>query len=177
VDTPDTRGAAPADNLLDVAAWEFFRHLVSPVLDPLDETRVKSVSTLVRRRTAEIKQLKTRCLQLAQELGQNAVELGTLQGTVKTHIRMNVEKEVQAALDLDKQAVQDLLTTVFSDEKAWLGISAFLYSLLNGGPILSAGSAIYALANMGSKAVGAAAKRRERLKASDFALLYRMKGM
>lgn len=177
VDAPDTTRAAPTGGLLDVAAWEFFRQLVSPLLDPLDDTRVKAASGLICRRAAEIKRLKRRCLQLAQEIGEERVQLATLQGTIRYHIRANVEGEVQAALDLDKQAVEELLATVFADEKAWLGIATLLYSLVNGGPILSAGSAIYALANVGSKAVATAAKRRERLKASDFALLYRMKGV
>jgi hypothetical protein len=88
---------------------------------------------------------------------------------------MNVQKDVQAALDLDSRALNDLLTTVFSDEKTWLSIATFLYSLLNGGEVLTAGSAIYAFANIGSTAFKAAADRNEKLKASDYTLLYRMK--
>lgn len=177
VDAPDADRAEPTADLLDVAAWEFFRQLVSPLFDPLDETRVRAASDLIRRRGTEINRLKRRCFQLAQEISGQRVSLSALKGTIRNHIRTNVEEDVQAALDLDKKAVEDLLATVFTDEKAWLGVATLLYSLFNGGPILSAGSAIYALANAGSKAVAAAAKRQERLKASDFALLYRMKGM
>ncbi len=165
----------PGD-LLDVAAWEFFRQLVSPVVDPLDEGRVPKLSTLIRQKAEEIRRLKNRCLGLAQELGDEA-DLETLQKKIRNHIQVSVQKEVQAVLDLDKQAVDELLNSVFSDEKTWLGISALLYSLVNGGPILTAGSAVYALSNLGSKAFKAAADRKERLKVSDFALLYRMKGL
>ena len=98
-----------------------------------------------------------------------------LQSRITNHIRVNVQKDVQAALDLNSRAVNDLLTTVFSDEKTWLAIATFLYSLLNGGEVLTAGSAIYAFANIGSRAFKAAADRNERLKASDYTLLYRMK--
>jgi hypothetical protein len=90
-------------------------------------------------------------------------------------VRTNVQAEVQAVFDLDKKALKDLLTCVFSDEKTWLGISAFACSLLNGGATLTAGSAIAALSLFGSKAFKAAADRREKLNASDFRLLYRLR--
>jgi len=165
----------PAD-LLDVAAWEFFRQLVSPIVDPLDEGRVPKLSNLIRGKGEEIRRLKNRCLGLAQELGYEA-NLETLQKKIRNHIHVRVQKDVQAVLDLDKQAVDELLNSVFSDEKTWLGISALLYSLVNGGPILTAGSAVYALSNLGSKAFKSAADRKEKLKVNDFALLYRMKGL
>ncbi len=157
-----------------VAAWSFFRQLVSPIVDPLDENRLQKLSQLIHNRADEIERLRTRCLRLAQELGKES-DLPLLQSKISNHIRLNVQKEVQAVLGLDRRAVRDLLTTVFSDEKTWVSIATFLYSLVNGGEVLSAGSAIYAFASIGSKAFKTAADRKEKLRANDYTLLYRMK--
>jgi hypothetical protein len=159
----------------DVVGWEFFRQLVSPRLDPLDGGKAKLVASLLSRRSAEIERLKGRCLHLGQQFAEDQIDLTTLQGSVQMHIRANVQKEVQAALDLDRDTAEGLLTEVLADEKAWLAIGTLVSSLALGGPIVTAGSVIYAVANLGSKGVAAAGKRRERLKSDDFALLYRMK--
>jgi hypothetical protein len=111
---------------------------------------------------------------LALDLGDER-DLEVLEKRITQHIRGKVEAEVQAVLSLDKKAVNELLDSVFSDEKTWIGIATFLYSLVHGGPILTAGAAIYALSSIGSKAVKAAASRRQKLEVNDYALLYRMK--
>jgi hypothetical protein len=159
---------------LDVVAWEFFRQLVSPALDPLDKHAVGKLLRIIQRHSADIDALKRRCFSLAQELG-NESDLGVLQRRIAQHIRGKVEREVQAVLSLDKKAVKALFETVFSDEKTWIGIATFLYSLTTGGAALTAGAAIYALSSVGSKAFKAAADRCQKLKATDYALLYRMK--
>ena len=166
---------ASVEEQIDTVAWEFFRQLVSPILDPLDEASVQKLSDLIRRREIEIKGLKTRCFALAQELGGES-DLPLLQRRIRDHIRVNVEKDVQEVLDLDKQAVNELLNSVFGDEKTWAGIGLFLYSMVNGGTVLTAASAIYALSSVGSKAFKAAHDQRQKLKTSDYALLYRMRG-
>ena len=104
-------------------------------------------------------------------------DLDLLQAKIRTHIRLKVEADVQAVLDLDKRTITDLLDTVFADEKTWAGIMTFAYSLFTGGTLLTAGSAIYTLGNLGSKAFRVARDRREKLKASQYVLLYRMKGL
>lgn len=169
----DMSASQSLDDPLDPVAWEFFRQLVSPMVDPLDERRVQKVLSLTENKAEEIRLLKSRCLSLARELG-TEVSLPVLQSRITSHLRLNVEKEVQALLGLEKSAVGDLLTEVFSDEKTWLGISALLFSLVNGGLTLTAGSAICALSLFGSKAVKVAAEHKQKLKASDYILLYRL---
>ena len=166
------RGAAEVE--LDVVAWEFFRQLVSPVLDPLDKDAVDKTLRIIQHHPDEIGALKRRCFSLAQELGADA-DLEVLQGRISQHIRGKVEGEVQAVLSLDKKAVTDLLDKVFSDKQTWIGIATFLYSLATGGAVITAGAAIYALSTVGSKAVRVAYDRRQRLQMNDYALLYRMK--
>jgi len=158
----------------DVVAWEFFRQLVSLHVDPLGKEAVKTIALLIHQNAAEIDALKRRCLSLALDLGDEG-DLEVLQKRIVQHIRANVEGDVREVLSLDKKANRELLDSVFSDEKTWFGIAAFLYSLVHGGPALTAGAAICALSSIGSKAVKAAADRRQKLEVSDYALLYRMR--
>jgi hypothetical protein len=163
-------------DMLDVVAWEFFRQLVSPVVDPLDAERVRRLETVLNTRAGEIARMKTRCLQLAQELGQES-DIRVLEGRIREYVRVNVQKDVQDVLGLDNENLRKLMEAVFADEKTWLGISGILFSLLHGGggSILSVGSAICALSSLGSKAVKVAGTQRETLRSNDYALLYRLK--
>lgn len=155
IELQDDTNKGMGTDRLDAIAWEFFRQLVSPMIDPLNKTQVQKISELLKKRDKEIIRLKNRCFALAEELGDEA-DLELLQRNIRNHIRTSVEKEVQEVLDLDNQALNDLLDSVFADEKTWVGIAIFLYSLINGGDVLTAGSAIYALASIGSKAFKAA---------------------
>jgi len=168
--------ADPAEASIDfdVISWEFFRQIVSPHVDPITTENVQRVKDLIEKRSSEIDALRNRCLSLAEDFGAET-NLDVLQNRIAQHIRIHVEAEVQAVLSLDKKAVQEFFDTVFSDEKAWAGIAAFLMSFLQGGAVLTAGAAVYALSNLGSKAIKAAAARREKLTVSDYALLYRIK--
>jgi hypothetical protein len=167
--------AKSQEQVLGPVAWEFFRQLVSPVLDPLDEGKVARISKLIDGKSREVVRLKARCLRLASDLADEG-DFQMLQAKIRDYIRVNVRSEIESVLELDRRALSDLLTVVFSDEKVWLGISGFLYSLVNGGLALTAGSAICALSLFGSKAFKIAAGQREKLRATDFAILYRMKG-
>jgi hypothetical protein len=160
---------------LDVVGWEFFRQLLSPKTDPLDDNSVAEVRKLLETRPAEIDALVRKCLALAQELS-SETNLETLQKTVTQHIRANVEGEIQSLLFLDKAAVNDFLDLVFADYKTRAGICTFLYSYFTAGaPLLTAGGAIAALATVGGSSIKAAAVRRQKLETSDYALLYRMR--
>jgi hypothetical protein len=159
---------------LDPIAWEFFRQLASSYLDPLNETAITKRESLLTDRTAEIEALQRRCLSLAEEF-KGETNIDRLQRNIAQHIRIHVEAEMQQLFSLNKDAVRDLFNKVMADEKFWAGTATYIYSIFNGGAVLSAASGIYALSNVGSKAMQALAGRSEKLRTSDFALLYRMK--
>jgi hypothetical protein len=159
---------------VDVISWEFFRQLLSSRLDPIDETSVELVRNLIQSRSAEIEALKRKCLSLALELAAET-NLQNLQERIAQHIRANVTGEIESLLFVNKAAVNDFLDSVFADDKVWIGIGALLYSLAQGGPLLTAGAAIGTLARIGSKGMKAAADRRKKLESNDYTLLYRMK--
>lgn len=159
---------------LDVIGWEFFRQLLSPRVDPIDEKSVGILQNLIETHPAEIDALARKCLSLAQELSEET-NLETLQRRIAQHIRANVEGEIESLLFANKAAVNEFLDLVFADDKAWIGICTFMFSLAQGGPLLTAAAAIGTLARVGSKAMKAAAERRKKLETSDYTLLYRMR--
>jgi hypothetical protein len=169
--THDHTPGKPID--LDVVAWEFFRQLTSPSIDPISEKTVQRIQDLKERNLSEVDALKRRCFTLAKELG-DETSLDKMQKGISRHIRGGVESEIQNLLALNKTATKEFLDDVFSDEKTWAGIATFLFSLSHGGPLVTASAAIYSLSNVGSKAVKAAAQRRKKLETSDYALIYRM---
>jgi hypothetical protein len=159
---------------LDVIAWEFFRQLVSKRIDPIAPKQIQAIQKLILQHPAEVDALKNRCYSLAQELSSER-DLEVLQKRIAQHIRAKVESEIQALLFLDKAAINEFLDLVFSDQKSWISIATFLYSLTQGQAVLTAGSAIFALSSLGSKGVKALSERRKKLEVSDYALLYRMR--
>jgi hypothetical protein len=159
---------------LDVISWEFFRQLLSAKVDPLDEKSIAVIRNLIEAHSSEIDALARKCLSLALDLS-NETNLQNLQTRIAQHIRANVQGEIESLLFVDKAAVNDFLDSVFSDGKTWAGIGTLLYSLVQGGPLLTAGAAIGTLALVGSEAMKAAFDRRKKLETSDYTLLYRMK--
>jgi len=102
-------------------------------------------------------------------------DLNRMQQTIADYIRLNVRDDLQAVLKLDRVALDKMLVSVFSDEKAWIAIAATAYALTNGGAVISAGAAIAALSNIGAKAFKVAREKREMLRTNNYALLYYMR--
>jgi len=158
----------------DVVAWEFFRQLVSPYIDPLDTSKIKLLQRMLRKRKEEIERLKGKCYELENDL-KDVKDIATLTENVRTHIKAKVSKELNELLKLDTKAFENYIAELLADEKNWIAVATFLASLLHGGSeLLTAGSAIYALSRVGAKAFKEAAKRREKLSTNSYTLIYRM---
>ena len=158
----------------DVIAWEFFRQLVSPIIDPLDTETVVLINEMIIKRTEEIERLKSKCYELSLELPE-INNLDYLSPKIKEIIKAKVENELQDLLKIDNKAFRSFLLNIFSDEKAWISLLSFIHGLSSGGEVFTAGSAIYGLSNIGAKAVSEVAKRNEKLETSSYTLIYRMR--
>jgi len=158
----------------DVIAWEFFRQLLSGYVDPLDSSKVQTIAKIVKTREGEIDRLKNKCYELAEELSTEA-DLQKLVGIVSTHIKAKVLNDLNDLLQIDKTSFDEFVGNLFSDQKTWASVATFLYSLIHGGEILTAGSAIVGLSTLGAKAFKQAAARKKKLKSSAYSLIYRMK--
>lgn len=160
----------------DVIAWEFFRQLLSGYIDPLDHSKVENIGKIIKTREGEIERLKNKCYDLAWEL-RSEKNLETLSRLISDHIKAKVLNDLQDLLQIDKTSFDQFISEVFSDQKVWASIATFLFSLIHGGEILTAGSAIVALSTLGAKAFKQAAGRKEKLRSSAYSLIYRMKTM
>lgn len=159
---------------IDVIAWELFRQILSPRLDPLDAERAKLIAELLKSRKDEIERLRTKCQALATQLRQPKT-LQDLTKRVEWLIRTQIEKEIADLLQLDRKSLDAFLTNVFSDEKIWLSVAAFISGVVTAQVYISTGSALVAMASIGAKAFKTAADRRQKLKESDYTLIYTLK--
>jgi hypothetical protein len=163
-------GSEPWRSVHDVVSWEIFRRIISPRLDPLTPERVAMISELLKKRQEAIKSMKDRCGTLAYDV-EISVKNHSLERDIEKIIR-SVEPEVSNVLELDKQATQDFIDTLFSDEKTWIFFAVVVSGLVTGELALSAGAAIASFSNIGAKAFKVAAEKRKKIKATNFALLY-----
>ena len=168
-------GDAPSPKYIDddVIAWELFRELLSPKLDPLDERRVALICELRESRKEEVEHLRLKCQTLAEELRETGTQ-DVMSDVVTTFIRRHVEREISELLRLDKTALENFFESLFSDEKTWLFIVSLIGGMLSGTPYLTAGATVAALCSVGAKAFKAAAERKRKLRESDYALIYRI---
>lgn len=170
----DPSGSDPCgQDTLDVIAWEFFRQLLSPYLDPLNDSKVRTIGGIIQKRSEEIDRLKNKCYALANDIS-SATNLERLVRTVSDHIKAKVLNDLNDLLQINKESFDAFITDLFSDQKTWAAVAAFLFSLLHGGEILTAGSAVAALSAFGSKAFKHAAARKKKLRCSKYSLIYRM---
>ncbi len=160
-----------SDTTLDVISWEFFRQILSPRLDPIDEPRAELLASLRETHTEQIERLRTKCFQLAEQVSEPST-LSMLPDQVERFIRTHVEREVAELLDLNHQALEAFFCSLFADKATWTFTLASIGSLLAGQVYITAGAAIAALSSVGASAFKAAADRHQRLKRSDYALIY-----
>ena len=161
----------PAEDILDTAAWELFRRIISPALAPLDERRVALVGKLLDRKKSEIDRLKNRCLLMASDVDASLTR-DALSQQMEKLIRDKASREIAELLELDRKANEQFLTNLFGDEKTWIACATALGGLLSGQLLLPTGAAVAAFSSIGAKAFKSAAERRSKLKTNDFALLY-----
>jgi hypothetical protein len=158
---------------MDVIAWEFFRQLLSPYLDPLNDSRVRTIRRMVQKRKDEIDRLKNKCYALANDVS-SETNIDRLVRTVSDQIKGKVLNELHDLLQIKKESFNAFVTDLFSDQKTWAAVGAFLFSLIHGGEILTASSAIAALSAFGAKAFKHAAATKNKLRSTEYLLIYRM---
>jgi hypothetical protein len=162
---------------IDVIAWEIFRQLTSKYLETKEPQKgIEIIINLRENRSKEIFNLKNKCLKLAEQF-KGEIDLRNMVKNISKHIEINTEKEIRELLDINKQQYGDLFNEMFADEKTWLALGTFIISYIAGGPLITAGSALAGIANVGAKAFKIASKNEEKIKTSDYSLIYTMKNL
>jgi len=156
---------------IEIIAWELFRQILSPRLDPLDAECAQLIARLLESRGEEIERLRQKCFNLANEV-KKPETIQELPKQIERFIRSYVEKEITELLQLDKKELEEFFTSLFTYEKTWAAVLTFIYGAVSGSEVLSTGGAIGALSSFGASAFKAAANRRHKLKQNNFALVY-----
>ncbi|MBN2186576.1 MAG: hypothetical protein JW732_03895 [Dehalococcoidia bacterium] len=162
-------GTEEIDN--DIIAWELFRQILSTHLAPLNAKRAELIAELLESRTGEIERLRLKCLALADEI-KHPSELEKLPTQIEKVIKTRVEKEIAELLQINQRALREYFDVLFADEKTWLAVFAFITGIVTKQIHLTTGAATAALASISAKAFKMAADRRQKLRQSDYTIVY-----
>lgn len=162
------------EDKLNVIAWELFRQILSTEFDQLDEKKINIILKIRKKRNGEIDKLKDKCLSIANDF-YNEKNFDTLKNKISLHVKTKVRKEIKELLEISENVLNEYLISIFSDEKTWLAISAFIVSLFSESSIITAGSAMAGLSFLGANAFKIAAEKNKKIKQSDYVLIYRIK--
>jgi hypothetical protein len=158
------------DEQHDLIAWQLFRTILSPYVDPLAGARIQNVAEIRSQREAEVARLRRKCSSIAAELDPptNPLEAADY---IKRYVEQNVAEEVQDVLRVNQDAVRALFREIATDQKAWLAVIGGGLATVQG--LLSGGAALAAIAAyVGPRMAKALLDRRDKLRTSDFALVY-----
>jgi hypothetical protein len=153
------------------ASWEFFRQILRPYLDPLDERAVELIAECLADRFDEVQALKLQTERLAERIT-TADTHDQLSVLVADHIRLHVADDIADLLRLDERAKQRFLDSLLSDRGAWVAALAAAHGATMGSAEWTMGGAIGAIAMLGSKGYATIADRRRQLASSDYRLIY-----
>lgn len=161
------------DNL-DVISWEIFRQLTDKYLSQKShQERISKIIDLRDVSQEEIQALKNKCKKLGEQFkGEKNTE--TLEENIAEHVKIYTSKEIQDLLKLDNRIFENLIDSIFSDYKSWLGVSSFLTSIIVGNTLFTAGAGLAALASIGSKTYKEVANSEKIINDSEYALIYRL---
>lgn len=160
---------------VDVVAWEIFRQLLSPYIDNFDsKKRISLTEEFIIERKGEIEKLKFKCWKLAEDF-KGEKNLENLSSNISHHISVYAENDIQELLKIDNKSFIELRDKIFSDEKTWIGLTAFIISIFTGGEIMTAGSAIITLSNIMAKSYKTYHETKKSIDKSDYSLIYRIK--
>lgn len=154
----------------DVLAWEFFRVLVSRLVDPLSDDRLRQLLRIRSESAEEIQRLKARCREMSSHLDgeTSVVNLGQKALNV---IERTMRRELRELFELDANAWRDFKDSLAADKVLWTSLAGVLTGLAGSGVTIAAAGVISALASVGTTAVKTRNAREKRLRESDLALL------
>ena len=156
----------------NVVAWEFFRVLVSQIIDPLNDSRLDQIMHIRTKKYDAVTRLRERCCELAAEL-RNETSLVGLGDRAMKVIELKLRKELREIFELDNKTWHDLVANLSTDKVLWNSIAGMLATGLTGvGAPLTTASIVSALVSIGTNAVKARNAREQELRQNDFALLY-----
>ena len=154
----------------DVVSWEFFRVLVSRIIDPLDVDRLAIITRIRKKSCEQVLRLRSKCRELAAELVEETSIVG-LGDRALNIIESKLRKDLSDLFELDEKTWRDFKNTLASDRVVWTSLASLLAGLTGSGPMFTAAGIITTLASVGSTAMKVRGARESELKRNDFSLL------
>lgn len=155
----------------DIIAWEFFRVLVSPLIDPLDKHRLALLTRIKSNHHNEVLRLRALCRELSAELSGEKSVVGLGDKAISA-IDAKLRKELRSIFELDETTWRTYRNGLAADKVLWSSFASMLAGVSGSGPMFTAAGIIAALTSVGSNAFKARAERDEKLRQSDLALLH-----
>jgi hypothetical protein len=156
----------------DVAAFEIFRRIISPRLDPLTKPSIQTVAEILASREDELAALKKQCVLLAEELRGTSRE--NLEPAVEKLVERHVADELAAVLRLSERAKQDFLAEIMADKVTWVS----LFSAVAGAEIavseLTTAGGIGVVATILAKGVDAGWQFHKEIRDNPYRLIRRL---
>jgi hypothetical protein len=170
----DLEEPLPPSVARELVAWEVFRQLVKPVLDPMDAERVERIALLREEYIEERDALRLKCRLLSEEIDHGlASRLDELQAEVHRLIQLRAKDEISELLRLNRESLRQFLEDLLSDQVAWSSAISAIAGALTGTGLVAAGGVIAGLTSLGAKASAAAFERTRRLRTSEYRMIYR----
>lgn len=154
----------------DVVSWEFFRVLVSRIIDPLDIDRLALITRIRKKCHGQVLRLRSKCKELAAGLAEETSIVG-LGDRALNIIESKLQKDLRDLFELDEKKWRDFKNSLASDKVVWTSLASLTAGLIGSGPMFTAAGIITTLAAVGSTAMKVRAERESELKQNDFALL------
>lgn len=171
--TEAERSGAVSD---DVTAFEIFRQLLSPRLDPLDEGRVQTVAQILADRADELEALKTQCGRLSEQVAGSSIE--DLSKTVETFLRRHVADDVASVLRLSSRAKEEFLAQLLMDKVGWIAALTIASGTAAGAPPgVSVAGGIAVIATLISKGIDVGWSHHKELRDNPYRLFRHVGGI
>jgi hypothetical protein len=155
---------------VDVIAWEIFRCIVSPRLDPITDRRIMLIGEIRSQRATERVALADRCRSVAVEVLEQRGNLAPPE--IAKFVTSRIEPEIKALFNLDGSTFRVFVDELLTDKGTWVSMAGTLAGVAAGTSLLTAAAAVTGLASIGSAAYKSKQSREAAVRSNDYRLLY-----
>jgi hypothetical protein len=156
----------------DVIAFEIFRHLLSPRLDPLSSARTELLADILANRIDELTALKRQCERLSEKL--SGVQESELFHAVTTLVHRHVAEELAVLLRLSARAKQDFMVELLADKLTWVSLIGSAAGTAAGTTGVSLAGGIAAIATAIAKGVDVGWRNHKAVRDNPYRLIRRL---
>ncbi len=156
----------------DTLAFEIFRRIISPRLDPLSPAGAETAAEILASREDELVALRSQCDKLSEQL--NGTQPDRMRAVVDEFMRRHVADDLAAVLRLSDRAKTEYLAQVASDKIAWTSLITTVVAATQGAPQLTLAGGIGAIATAIAKGVNVGWQHHKDVRDNPYRLIRRL---